>query len=160
MAVSGEWTVDGSAEELRALSTRLRATGQSGLKRNMAKAIRVSTVPARAAVKAELVKVMPKAGEANEYLAKHITVTSAVLTGPRTAGVVVRGRRKGTDWKAINAGQLRHPVFQWQQNPNPPWRDTAVPAGWWEQSLLPFGAAVREALIASMNATAIEAGFV
>lgn len=156
MPVEGQWTVNGSAEELRLLSTRLRATGQSGLKKNMAKAIRLEVAPARAAVKAELLKVMPKEGGANEYLAKSISVTSAVLTGPQTAGVVVRGKRKGTDWKSINEGELRHPVFG---NRNV-WRDTQVPAGWWERALEPFGLAVRMALVRSMNETAHEAGFV
>jgi len=156
MPVEGQWTVNGSAEELRLLSTRLRATGQSGLKKNMSKAIRTATLPARQAVKQELRDVMPKAGGLNTYLAS-ASVVSAVLTGPKTAGVVIRGRKRGHDLAAINrTGTVRHPVFGNRKA----WATTQVPSGWWEHVLEPFGAGVHEALVIAQNLTAKEAGFI
>lgn len=153
---AGEWTVDGSAEDLRALSVRLRATGQSGLKRNVAKAMRVATLPARQAVKDELRSVMPKEGGLNTYLASS-SIRSAVLTGPKSAGVVVRASKKGHDLKTINrTGQVRHPVFG---NRNA-WTTTNVPSGWWEDTLTKFGVPVREAMVIAQNVTAREAGFI
>jgi len=160
MPVEGQWTVNGSAEELRLLSTRLRVTGQSGLKKNMAKAIRTATLPARQAVKRELLDVMPKEGGLNEFLASS-SIRSAVLTGPKTAGVVIRGSKRGHDLKTINrTGRVRHPVFRSSRYPNPPWATTDVPSGWWEHVLEPFGAGVHEALVIAQNLTAKEAGFI
>lgn len=156
MAVAGEWTVNGSATELRVLSTRLRATGQSGLKKNIGAAIRLATIPAKEAVRGELRDVMPKSGGLNEWLAKS-SVTSSVLTGPKTAGVVVRGSRRGHDLRSINrTGKVRHPVYGNRKE----WTETDVPADWWEKALEPFAIPVRLALIEAMNATAREAGFI
>lgn len=154
--IDGQWTVNGSAADLRLLSARLRATGQSGLKKNIAKAIRVATLPASRAVKQTLLDVMPKEGGANVYLAKS-SIRSAVLTGPKTAGVVVRASKRGHDIAAVNAtGQLRHPVFGNRKA----WAVTSVPAGWWERTLAPFGPPVEAALVEAQNVTAKEAGFV
>lgn len=154
--ISGEWTVDGSAADLRLLSARLRATGQSGLKKNIAKAIRVATLPAGRAVKQELLDVMPKGGGLNVWLAQS-SVRSAVLTGASSAGVVVRASKRGHDLAAVNrTGVVRHPVFG---NPKV-WSTTTVPTGWWERALAPFGAGVHEALVIAQNATAHEAGFI
>lgn len=154
--MTGQWTVDGSAADLRALSVRLRATGQSGLKRNIGKAIRVATVPARAAVRQQILQVFPHSGGANLYFAAS-SIRSAVLTGPSSAGVVIRASKKGHDLAAVNrTGQIRHPVFG---NRNV-WATTSVPAGWWEKALEPFGPAVEGALHVAQNVTAEEAGFV
>lgn len=160
---AGQWTVEGSGSSLRLLSVRLRATGQSGLKKNMTTAVRAATVPARAAVRAELRSAMPKSGGLNEWLAK-ASITSTVLTGPKTAGVVIRGRRTGHDLAAVNrTGKVRHPTRSgpgFKYTNREIWRDTHVPSGWWERSLAPFAPAVRVALVESMNVTAREAGFI
>lgn len=156
MPIAGEWTVDGSAADLRALSTKLRITGQSGLKKNMTKAIRVATLPARQAVKAELRAVMPHRGGLNDWLAQS-SITSAVLTGAKSAGVVVRATKRGHDLPAVNrTGRVRHPVYGNTKR----WSSTDVPDHWWEHALEPFGVGVRQALVVSMNVTAREAGFI
>lgn len=164
MPQAGQWTVDGSVEDFRALQVRLKATGQTGLRRNMRRSIVVATAPARKAVKAELEAVMPKGGGLNVYLAKS-KITTAVLTGSRSAGVEVRGRGpkdKGraskSQFRKINQGVVRHPVFGRRENPQD-WQDTKVPSGWWENALRPYGEAVQVALVESMNITAREAGF-
>ena len=154
MPVGGQWTVNGSATELHVLSARLRATGQSGLKRNITVAVRTATVPARDAVRAELRATMPKEGGLNEWLAK-ASVTSTVLTGAKTAGVVIRGTKRGHDLKAANTGIVRHPVYGHRDR----WATTDVPAGWWEKALKPFRLPVLVALRLAMKATAKEAGF-
>lgn len=160
---AGEWTVTGSAGSLNVLSARLRATGQSGLKKNISVPIRAATVPARDAVRAELRAVMPHSGGLNEWLAKS-SVTTSVLTGPKTAGVVVRGSKRGHDLRSVNrTGVVRHPTRsgpRFAQPDRDKWRDTDVPSGWWEHAMEPSGPAVRLALIAAMNATAREAGFI
>jgi hypothetical protein len=166
MPVAGQWTVDGSVEDFRLLQARLRETGQRGLRSNMRKGIVAGTAPARKAVKAELEAVMPHGGGLNEYLAKS-KITVAVLTGARSAGVEVRGRgpkdrrRNQGQFRLINQGQIRHPTFADQSKERKDWRwaTTAVPSGWWETGLAPFGPAVEATLIESMNVTAREAGF-
>jgi hypothetical protein len=139
----------------------LRATGQSGLKRNINTAMRAATVPARQAVRDKLLEVMPKSGGLNEWLARS-QITSTVLTGANTAGVVVRGRKAGHDLKAANYGTIRHPTRSgpaFKYTNEELWRVTHVPAGWWEEALRPFGASIRTALTVAMNETAREAGF-
>ena len=162
MPTQGEWTVDGSAADLRRLSARLRATGQSGLKRNIGKAIRAATVPAREAVRAEIRDVMPHGGGLNEWLARS-SITSAVLTGPKTAGVVVRAGKRGHNLRAINnTGKARHPTRSgpgFRTTNRKKWSSTDVPDHFWEHALEPFGPAVREALKVAQNVTAHEAGF-
>jgi hypothetical protein len=166
MPVKGQWTVDGSVEDFRALQVKLRATGQVGLRKNMRKAIVVATAPARKAVKDELEAVMPHGGGLNEYLAKS-KITTAVLTGSKTAGVEVRGRgpkdrrRNQGQFRRINQGTIRRPVFADKSKPKKEWHwvDQRVPSGWWERSLAPFGPAAQAAQVAAMNATAREAGF-
>lgn len=159
----GQWTVNGSVEDFRALQVRLKAAPKVHRK-NFKHAIVAGTAPARKAVKAELQAVMPKGGGLNEYLAKS-KITTAVLTGARTAGVEVRGRgpkdrgrSSKSQFRRINQGVVRHPTFGHRDNPQD-WQDTKVPSGWWEDALRPFGPAVEMLLIESMNVTAREAGF-
>jgi hypothetical protein len=160
--VVGEWTVRGNAADLYLLSARLKATGQQGLMRNVRAAIRVAVVPAREAVRAELRAVMPKHGGLNEWLAKS-SITSGVLTGPKTAGVVLRGSKRGHDLRAVDrTGVVRHPTRKgpgWRDENREIWRSTPVPAGWWEKALEPFGPAVVAALRVAQDAAAREAGF-
>jgi hypothetical protein len=162
VAVRGEWTVDGSAADLRLLSGRLRATGQSGLKRNIGAAVRAATVPCRAAVRAEIRAVMPHGGGLNEWLAKS-SINSAVLTGPASAGVVVRASKRGHDIRSVNrTGKVRHPTRAgrgWKYENREKWRFTEVPDHWFEHALEPFGPIVAEALRVAQNAAAREAGF-
>ena len=160
---AGEWTVDGSAADLRLLSMRLRATGQTGLMRNVRAAVRAETIPAREAVRAMLREVMPHEGGLNEWLARS-TITSVVLTGPKTAGVEIRGSKRGHDIRSINrTGKVRHPTRKgpgWRDTNREIWRDTPVPAGWWEDALEPFRPAVLGGLRTAMNVTAREAMFI
>lgn len=160
MPVEGGWTVRG-AGSLRELSLKLEAAGRVDLKKNNAAAIRTATLPARTRVRQVLAETMPKAGRANVWLASS-TVSTSILTGPRTAGVVVRARKpgagiKGTghDLRRVNQGFLRHPLFG---NPEH-WYDTRVPAGWWEDTLKALGPQVRADLMVAMAITAREAGF-
>lgn len=152
----GEWTHNGTAQGLRDFGVRLVETGQGGLKRDVQKAITVATKPARAAVKAKLREEMPHGGGANEYLAKTMPVRASVLYGPRTAGVSVRARKRGSDLRRLDAGVLMHPS---PRNNRKEWRPTQVPSGWFEDALRPFGPAVEAALALQMHETAIKAGF-
>lgn len=159
----GQWTVKGSAADLALLSGRLRATGQVGLKKNITAAITLATRPARDAVKAEYRASMPKTGGLNEWLAKS-SINSAVLTGPKTAGVVIRASKRGHDLRSINrTGKVRHPTRKgpgFKQADRSAWRETSVPDHTFEHALEPFGPAVRAALQVAQNVTAREAGFI
>jgi len=159
----GEWTVRGSGAELHVLSKELRKTGQSGLKKNITKAMRVATVPARDAVRSYLRDEMPKGGGLNEWLAKS-RITTSILTGPKTAGVVIRDSKSGHDLKAINrTGKVRHPTRSgpgFKTEDRKKWRLTDTgKTNWWEETLYSFDPAVRAALIVAMYETAREAGF-
>lgn len=158
----GKWTVEGSAEDLFMLSRQLKAAGKVGLRKNIAKGVKVGTAPAAAAIRTYLRTEMPKGGGLNEWLAS-ARITTSVLTGPKSAGVVLRDNKSGHDLKAINrTGKVRHPTRSgpnWMYENRQIWRDTVVDAKWWEHVLEGFDAPVRAALIEAMNATAREAGF-
>jgi hypothetical protein len=154
----GEWTVDGSAADLRRLSAQLRTTGQSGLKKNMRRAVTKATTPCRAAVRDLLREEMPKRGGLNNWMASAY-IAGVVLTGPKTAGVVLRGRKQGHDLVRVNeTGIVRHPTYGHRGEGQ--WQNTEVPDHFWERALEPFGGAVREALKEAQNVTAREAGFI
>lgn len=161
----GQWTVNGSVEDFRALQVRLKEAPKIHRK-NMKHAIVVATAPARKAVKAELEQIMPKGGGLNEYLAKS-QVQVSVLTGANSAGVVIRGRTKAGrrdkgQFRLINQGQIRHPVFADKDKAPKEWHwvtQTGLPEGWWERTLGAFDPAVKAGLVEAMNVTARETGF-
>jgi hypothetical protein len=126
--------------------------------KNVRAAMTVATRGARDAVKAEYRATMPKSGGLNEWLAKS-SIRSAVLTGPKTAGVVIRASKRGHDLRSINrTGKVRHPTFGHRGKGQ--WKETSVPDHTFEHALEPFVPAVRAALRVAQNTTAREAGFI
>lgn len=148
------------ASELRAVSVRLKEAGLVDLRKEMNKKIRVATLPARPAIRASALATLPKRGGLNAYVAQATTTTS-VLTGLKTAGVVVRVKRrnrrtgKPNDMKDMDAGDIRHMVFG---NPRV-WAAQSVPAGFATKPMQKLAPAVGAACVVAMRETAAAAGF-
>lgn len=145
-------TADG--QPLRDMVLRLRAAGEVELKKQMAAKIRLATLPARQAVTREELAVLPKHGGLNQWVAAS-KPTTRILTGPKTAGVVIRQVKKGHDYRALNRGRLRHPLFGNRNH----WYTQQIPAGWFERPLYALAPAVQAGCVAAMHETASLAGF-
>ena len=166
MPVAGQWTVDGSAAGLRRLALQTKATGERGLMTTTRRNIRGAASPATAAVPAYERAVLPKTGGLNEWVAS-TPVKVSILTGPKTAGVLVRQSKKGRtrphDLRKMNEeGIVRHPVFADPNKFRKEWtwvEQTGLPTGWWEKSLVPIQAEVTAAMVAVLREAALEAGF-
>jgi hypothetical protein len=107
-----EVKITGGAQ-LRDVQNRLRAIGDTGLGKQMGKALRDAASPLRPAVKAEAVRAMPSGY--GPTLSRSLRFRTAVKETRHTAGVVVRvygdGRRQRRDVPALNRGRLRHPLY-------------------------------------------------
>jgi hypothetical protein len=135
---------------LHGIATRLRAEGQIGLQRDMAKTLRAAAQPlVRSAEEAARAR-LPKAGGLNELVAdRHTTVS--VLTGARTAGVRLRRARKDRASYQTNNGYVFHHTFgddTWHREQTP------QSTGWWTNTLAEGSASVTPLLIAEMNRVA------
>lgn len=141
--------VEGGAD-LRAVSLRLKAAGEVGLRREMYAAIRAATQPAKDAVKASALATMPHGGGANEQIAAK-KIISSTLIGPNSAGVRLRMRNQSQ----LNAGQLRHPLYGNRSL----WFTTNVPPGFWTKPLLAMRPQVTLGCMLAVRNTSRIAGF-
>jgi hypothetical protein len=145
--------IEGGAE-LREVAVRLKLAGEVDLRKQMMRNIRVATLPARAAVRASAMETLPKEGGLNAWVAQATTRTS-VLTGARTAGVVIRVSKRGHDMKDIDAGTVRHPVYGNRGT----WVAQSVTPGFASKPLKALSPAVGAACLVAMRETAAAAGF-
>ena len=95
------------AEDLLKLSKRLKAAGQSELRKELHKAVRETAKPLIPKVRAAARKQLPKQGGLNERIAKK-PYRAQVRTGAKTAGVRITGTKVDP---RINEGRVAHPVF-------------------------------------------------
>lgn len=145
------------ADQLRLISLRLKAAGEIELRKAMARNIRIATLPARVAVRASAMETLPAGGGLNQWVAKATTRTS-VLTGAKTAGVLIRVSRKGHDMKDIDKGTVRHPVFA-KKGRRRVWVSQQVEPGFASKPLTALTPAVAAACKIAMDETAAAAGF-
>lgn len=69
-----------------------------------------ATKPLVKAAKESALTELPRGGGLNEWVAGGRFSTSLRMSG-RNPGVSIRAARKGHDYRAIDRGRLRHPVF-------------------------------------------------
>ena len=146
-------------QQLRELTVELKAADKA-LLLAMRRNLRAIAKPAAAAVKAEELRVLPKKGGLNEWVAG-TPVGVRITAGPRTAGVRLvqskKGRSKPHDLLAMNeTGAIRHPVFGQRKT----WvEQDGLPTGWFERPLLAMAPAATAAMVKVMDETARAAGF-
>lgn len=127
------------AARLHQVAKAIRATGDKGLGREMARALAKTTQPLQRDIAAEAAKAMPVGGGYQPLLSKSLRHKASQRTGSRTATMRLITYADGTgerrDVEALEAGNLRHPVFGRSRTvrgrgrvPNP-WAVTAVKAG-------------------------------
>ena len=91
-----------------ALSKALKDAGESGLRKELHKAMRDAAKPVIPKVKQAARESFPKAGGLNERIARK-PLRSSVRTGNNTAGVRIQGTK--VDPRINDEGRVAHPVF-------------------------------------------------
>lgn len=136
------------ANELAALTRRLKAAGNGGLKRDMLRGLRQGAKPLIAAAHESALENLPRRGG----LAQQVADTKfAVRT--RTAGGNPGVRIVGPSTrhlKDMDRGRLRHPVFGHQDR----WVTQQIKPGWWTAALSARAPEVRQALLNVLAETA------
>jgi hypothetical protein len=135
------------AEDLLALSKRLKAAGQTELRKELHKDMREAAKPLIPKVRKAAREQLPSAGGLNERIAKK-PYRSQVRTGARTAGVRITGSKVDP---RINQGRVWHPVFGREGKAKNGGRNSVVqnvPSadGYFDDTLRDQGPAVREEL--------------
>jgi len=145
--------VEGGAQ-LRETALRLKAAGDVELWKQLRRNIRTATAPARPAIRASARANLPKQGGLNEWVAT-ASITTSILTGPHTAGVRLRVRKRGHNMQDVDKGSVRHPLFgnrnYWYSNP--------VTPGFARKPVEELTPAVAAACLLAMRETAAAAGF-
>lgn len=135
------------ADQLRQLSAHIRATGDKGLGRELGRALDKAIEPVRRAIEAEAEKTMPSGYRAT--LTRSLKHRRTLRTSTRQASLRLatfgEGRKERRDLPALNAGQLRHPVFgrarRTKSGPKAnPWSVTTIRPGFHERGTERAGA--------------------
>jgi hypothetical protein len=112
------------AEQLVALSKRLTAMGQSGLRDELRRGLRDAAKPAGPAVRRAALDTLPKKGGLNRRVADQVSpVVKDMPAGVRL--ILDRGSR------TIDRGTVRHPVFGDRKR----WVNEHVHPGFWTGTL-------------------------
>lgn len=140
-----ELHIEGAAK-LHHVYAELKELGDGALRRELTKAIREATKPAKEAVKASALSKLPKRG-GFAALVSASRVTNVVKTGSRSAGVQIKAVNAGDNIRATDAGNVRHPVFGNRQT----WQDQKVTPGWFTEPLEAEAPKVQEAVIKALD---------
>ena len=122
------YAVRGS-EELKRVADRLKATGATGLKRELLKGIRTSAQKAVPDIQESARSTLPHTGGLNEIVASQVYNVAIRAAG---ASPSVRLQGKGMkELRDIDAGRLRHPVWGNRST----WVAQTVPAGFFTNAI-------------------------
>lgn len=135
------------AVQLRQVAAQIKAAGDKGLAREMARALTKAVGPLDKAIEAEAHKTMPSGYR--DVLTASLRHRRSTRTAARTASVRLTttgaGTREQRDLIALNAGKLRHPVYGRSRRikrgprtgtaqPNP-WSVTTIRAGFYDRGI-------------------------
>lgn len=140
VAVSG-------ANELAAVTKRLKEAGAVGLKRDMLRGLREGAKPLVEVARQSALDHLPKSGG----LAAHVAETKIVVrtrTSGSNPGVRVVGV-SGRHLKEMDQGRVRHPTFG-----HGPWVTQTITPGWWSKALTAAAPQVRAELVKVLDETA------
>lgn len=134
------------ANQLAALTRRLKAAGEGGLKRDLLRGLREGTKPMVEAARSSALEHLPKQGGLNQEVASS-KIAVRTRTSGGNPGVRVVGLSKH-NIAAMDRGRLRHPTFGHE-----PWVSQHIKPGWWTDALMGEAPKVRQALLAVMDET-------
>jgi hypothetical protein len=138
-----EVRVSGAAN-LHKVAAQIRAEGRKDLAREMSAALTKATEPVQRAIRASAGQTMPRSGGYNAAFDKSLRFRNSRRTGGSQASVNLAtyadGASERRDIKALEGGNLRHPVFgrsrpgarKGERTANP-WTVTSIRAGFWKR---------------------------
>lgn len=104
----------GGASQLRQVAAQIRATGDRGLGQQMSRALAKATNPVREEIRVSAADTMPSGYQ--ETLTKSLRFRTSVRAAARQASVRLittgAGKAERRDVRALEKGDLRHPVFR------------------------------------------------
>lgn len=133
--------------ELRQLAAQIRAEGDKGLGREMSAALRKVAKPVQGAVEGEYESGLPKRGGYANTFTRSIKWRTNTRTQDRLASfrllIFGEGAHERRDIKALESGNLRHPIYgrhrrirrgvrRGSRDANP-WGVTSVKGGYWKR---------------------------
>lgn len=133
------------ANDFLALSKRLKAAGETGLRKELNKTMRDAAKPLIPKVKAAAAAQLPHSGGLAQRIANK-PLRAQVRTGAATAGVRIVGTKVDP---RIDEGRVFHPVFGHE-----PGVVQSVPAGYFSDTLENSGPAIRADVLRSLSAFA------
>jgi len=131
---------------LHRLAARMRAEGQKDLVREMGNALTRAADPLKAKIRVEASEVMPKSGGYQEAFDKSLKFRvqrrGANAESDITLTTYADGKDERRDIRALNKGNLRHPVFgrsragkrKGERIPNP-WSVTSIREKFWDRGV-------------------------
>jgi hypothetical protein len=140
-----EVRVSGAAS-LHELAARMRAEGQKSLSRQMSSALTKAADPLKAKIKEEASEVMPRDGGYQATFDKSLRFRVGRASQESDADVTLTTYADGTserrDIRALNKGNLRHPVWgrsrpgarKGERHTNP-WAVTTIRSQFWDRGV-------------------------
>lgn len=102
-------------DDFKKVAAQLRTEGRKDLSRQMDKALEKALVPVQKSIKLESAQTMPKSGGYAGEMSRSLRFRSQKRTGGNSASyslvTYADGKAERRDIRALEAGNLRHPVF-------------------------------------------------
>lgn len=150
-------TVAGQAQ-LRKLSAHLRASGDKGMGRDLAKALDKVVDPVKKAIELSARQAMPSgyAPTLTRSLRHRRTLRAAARQASIRLATHGEGEKEHRDLPALEAGNLRHPVFGRSRRTKKgrkanPWAVTKVRPGFHERGIAKAGDLAEEQVLAVLD---------
>ena len=144
--------MDASAR-LRRIAAELKTAGETGIRRELNKAIRASAQPLKTSVQNAALAQLPRSGGLAKREADNVKIQ--ILTSARNSGIRMRNTRIGAS--QTEKGYVRHPVFgTWR--PGVPSQQIPRAEGWWSYTLAKEAPVVARALTATITAYSFKIG--
>ncbi len=140
------------ADDFYRLSKALKAAGETGLRKDLHKAVRDAAKPLIPKVREAARRELPTRGGLNERLARK-PYRAQARTGIKTAGVRITGSK--VDPRINDAGRIGHPVFGRKGKAKNGGKNFVVQnfpeaKGYFDETLTREGPAVREAVVRTL----------
>jgi hypothetical protein len=142
------------AEELAALSRRLKAAGDKGLQRELSKGIAKAMEPLKRELPASARSHLPRRGGLGNLVAQSKVRTSRRNSG-RAVGLRLQAANPNLQLRKLDDGELKHPVFRRAGRPVV-WVTQPVRPGWFTDPTQAAAPVVRAQVQAAMSAVAAQ----
>ena len=135
-AVRGDWAK---------MAKELEKQGRRDLRKTLRKVLTDATKPARREMRDATRAALPKKGGLSKWAGKMPALTIHE-SGP-SVGATIKLGRKGHDFKALNRGRVRHPLFGNRDH----WYMEGIESGWWDEARKRIEPQVRQSVDEAMH---------